>query len=1678
MNPDEPKKEEDNLAVDGALKEYARTGGPGDDESFIKDLKRRITRKDPAEGREPDWPWLFSFNFWKVAAAVAFLFVVGAAFQTYRVHNAYPDPTEVYIYTQPRIEPGEPIAVRAFVREAREYKPLANASVRLTLSGKGFNERGIAEEVTDENGVCQLTAEMPEDLEEGDFLFRAEVQAETGKAEAQQTVTITRSYRTMLSTDKPLYQPGQTIHMRALSMETDTLLPATGRPVSFEVRDAKGNKVFAKNIETSDFGIAAADFKLANQVNEGSYTIAVNVNGEFSERTVNVQRYTLPRYKIDLATSRGFYGPRDVVAIDLDVNYTFGKPTTGADVVIHAEQFLDGFREFQKFQGKTDSGGRISFELPLRDVAFAGQPLHLGDAFVRLRAVVTDAAGETREATKQFQVTTKPLRVEIFPESGDLVQGIENVVYVVTTYADGTPAQARVVTGGTSVVQTNEMGIGKYKFKPNENTTTLSIDAETPDGARLTTRKELRLQETDKGILLRTDRAIYRQGETANISVLSATASRRVFLDVVKNGRSYATTAIDVEARKGSYALDLPMDLAGTIQIQAYAILPSGDIARDTKVITVHRAQQLQVEAKLDADTYKPAEKAIIDFLVKSSDGDPVEAALSLAAVDEAVFALNSMRPGMEEMYFLIQEELLKPRYQITVEPRADFTRLPEDIEPNVEEANVVAAAASIGAGEGPADAQGETIHQRWDRVYQDRSDHRKWLLQLLAGVPFVGLLCMFGFLGAYVVSRIWFQPRGLEQDLHVKTFRQRMLVMWLIILGSFILIPICMAAATTVIYNQTTLVIISIVLCISATVALAVSAGELGRLPHADRNLILFSKAIRIVPAIFGLACATIYGLMWAQIFRYDSVPESMAITLTLISLGLVMLTMAFVFFLRGALSRKRSVGQNVGSLGIGIGTAALAGLALNTFTCSVGGMNAMAEAASGGADEAMLDMMFAEAPRMAMPNSADFGAEQESASSTSERPRIRRFFPETLLWAPQLVTDENGRGKLEVNLADSITTWRLSGSAVTRGGQMSSFQEGIRVFQDFFIDIDFPTQLTQNDEVAAPIAIFNYLDEPQTIQLEAQTADWFEFVGDTPTKSIEIAAGEIASTSFRIRALKPGRHALTVTAIGTSLSDAVERSVRVEPDGVRVENVINDRIGDETLIEFEIPENAVEGGNDLYLKIYPGAFSQVVEGMDSIFRMPHGCFEQTSSTTYPNVLVLDYLQRTKQTKPEIEMKALDFIAQGYQRLLSYEVDGGGYDWYGRPPANVNLTAYGLMEFSDMSEVYDVDQDMMRRTENWLLAQCENDGSFRADWRGGDKLRSTAYVAWALAESGVDKRLKPSLDYLAKELDGSVDPYALGLAANAFASAGDSREARQLLKQLDDVRQSTEEGLVFWAPEGTGATYSMGDSFAVETTAIIVQAMLNTQHDTPNAHKALEWLITKRDSRGTWMSTQATVQVMRALLLGSEAAGKLEGDVQVEIVANGGEASNLTITEETSEVFHLVSLTEHAKSGANQIVISTDVETNLAYQVVAVHYDPRGMELVEAQEILEIDTEYSTTRLAEDDLLTVKVTLKYHRPTEAPMTLVDLGIPPGFEIEAPTFQKLLADGVIERFEPKGRQVTLYFNSIPGGGQAVEFEYAIRAIYPVKAQTPASVAYQYYEPEVRDESETVLLTVE
>jgi uncharacterized protein YfaS (alpha-2-macroglobulin family) len=235
------------------------------------------------------------------------------------------------------------------------------------------------------------------------------------------------------------------------------------------------------------------------------------------------------------------------------------------------------------------------------------------------------------------------------------------------------------------------------------------------------------------------------------------------------------------------------------------------------------------------------------------------------------------------------------------------------------------------------------------------------------------------------------------------------------------------------------------------------------------------------------------------------------------------------------------------------------------------------------------------------------ELGAGAPEEEATPEPPRLREWFPETLYWNPEVVTDGDGHLVLPVPLSDSITTWRLSALANSQDGRLGGATIPLGVFQDFFVDLDLPVALTQHDEIAVPVAVYNYLPMPQTLRLEVEPASWFELLGP-PVQEITLGPTDIDVIYFPIRALDHGQQKLTVTALGTEMSDAISRDIRVEPDGKRYRVASGDWLEDGEEQVLIIPDGAIPGASRIEVKVYPGPVSHVIEGLERILRMPFG--------------------------------------------------------------------------------------------------------------------------------------------------------------------------------------------------------------------------------------------------------------------------------------------------------------------------------------------------------------------------------------------------------------------------------------------------------------------------------------
>ena len=73
-----------------------------------------------------------------------------------------------------------------------------------------------------------------------------------------------------------------------------------------------------------------------------------------------------------------------------------------------------------------------------------------------------------------------------------------------------------------------------------------------------------------------------------------------------------------------------------------------------------------------------------------------------------------------------------------------------------------------------------------------------------------------------------------------------------------------------------------------------------------------------------------------------------------------------------------------------------------------------------------------------------------------------------------------------------------------------------------------------------------------------------------------------------------------------------------------------------------------------------------------------------------------------------------------------------------------------------------------------------------------------------------------------------------------------------------------------------------------------------------------------------------------------------------------------------------------------------------------------------------------------------------------------------------PTARRVTQNAQIAKFEVTGNQVILYLREL-SNVTPFQFNYALRAKYPLRVQTPLSSVYEYYQPQNRAESRSVIL---
>jgi uncharacterized protein YfaS (alpha-2-macroglobulin family) len=1601
----------------------------------------------------------------------------------------------VHIIGQTSYAQGGAAAVRIIAADSNN-NPLSG-SVRIELKGRPqplFTGR------LNQRGTTDAQFRLPAALV-GSYNLRYVVETPIGSEEVVEPVKLEDKFQVLLTTEKPIYQPGQTIHVRALALDRSSHTASAQRQLTFELEDSRGNKVFKKATTTDRFGIASAEFTLAEEVNLGTYHLravspAAASTSTAAEMALNVERYVLPKFKVAVefaGEARHGYRPGQHVTGTVRANYFFGKPVENAVISVKASGMDVALFEAASAQGKTDRDGAYHFDLKLPDY-FAGRADTQGAARVLVEATVKDSAGHSETRGEPVTVSPSPLIVTAVPEGGTLAPKLENQVFVLTSYADGQPAPAQVTvrTGGAAqTASTDAGGVAVIRVKPGAGRTTLAIDAADRAGNRVSTSVNLDARSGGDQVLLRATRAVYHAGDRIQLQVFSTRSRGTAYVDVVKEGQTVLTRDLDIVDGRAELSLDVTPDLAGTLDCHAYLFGSDARTVGDHRLLFIQPPGDLKIEATADAPVYRPGADARIRFRVTDARGQGVQAALGLQVVDEAVFALAEKQPGFAKVFFYLEQEVMKPRYEI------HSLGLPDVVQPvptaKVEQRDraaraLFAATEMVNRNQFETEA-GRAVPMAKYNEYAGR--YRARFLQHTAAALTVAysrtgsdLTRAAGLRDAWDgevrIERVkWgggdtYTVRSAGPDKRFGTnddveayFHERL-------------------QKSTDVPE-------------SATIDLRT---EHDRGPANGLAEISGSVAGRTGAAIVAVT-VTVRPLSGGRA-RAAQTNDQGQFTVAGLPPGDYELQVAY----RGFQASPRKVSLQARDRAVVAATLMAAGhvavviepqpamrmMARDTvFGVAMGGVvgGVLNEARNGPPPPPAAMAQQFDAGRLMVMKSG--GATLPAAKdSEPSAPHVRSYFPEALYINPEIITDGNGLANISIPLADSITTWRMAMVASTPRGALGSGTSSLKVFQDFFVDLDLPVTITQGDRLSLPVAIYNYAGARGQVSLHLQPEDWFQLVQDAGDKTLPVDAGRVGGEQFTIEAKRIGKFKLTLNANmsgGSKRADIIVRDIEVVPNGREQTMVFNGRLDSTVEHRVAFPAGAIDGASKILVRLYPGPLSQVIEGMDSLLRMPFGCFEQTSSATYPNVLALDYMKRLKKLTPEVHAKAEGFIANGYQRLLTFEVPGGGFSWFGNPPANKILTSYGLMEFADMSKVHDVDPKLISRTQLWLAGQQQPDGSWKPDTSfinegatnryNSDVTRITAYVAWALENTGYQgPAVEKARQFLAGHMDGKLDSYTLAVLANFAADSGKDRAfTGQVMNRLLDAR--TEKGdQAWWTAEETGV-FARGESASVETTGLAAQALLKWGEASPVAAKALAYLAAKKGANGDWGTTQATIMALRAVLLSTEkGAADVRGTLEVSL--NGKPMEKVTLTPENNDLLHQFVFSGADAREGGAVALRFNGHGALAYQVVGRYFVPWTEKA--SGEPLSIQVNYDRTRLAQDDVATATATVKNNLTRTANMVMVDLGIAPGFDLLTEDLQDYLEksaarkSGRLEKFNLTATQAILYFDSI-AGGDTVTLHFRLRAKYPVRARTFQSSVWEYYDPSVKALARPVQLEV-
>ncbi|MFC2026900.1 alpha-2-macroglobulin family protein [Chloroflexota bacterium] len=538
---------------------------------------------------------------------------------------------------------------------------LVSGDVEVTLLSEGKEILSVEKSI---DGKGTISLDIP-DIDDGEY----EITIKGAGFEDKATVKVEKSFLTFLETDKPIYKPGQTIYMRLYTLNNE--LRPVEEPVTVEILDAKGIKIFRIEITTDEYGMASLELPLSREPNLGVWKITAETEDSQAQLDVRVEEYVLPKYEIDVELPRQWFLAGEVITGNVSAEYSFGKPVTG-ELEIIASRYIGEWEEYAVFTKAID--GDTSFDLPAVGYV-AGTPAAAGMGNVILDVIVRETAtGYEEQTSVLLTVAETPLNIQIIPESAIFKPGLPFNILLVTENPANEPLDASLdVTITYLNAEYEEIDTEKQEIETDNGTALFEITP--PDAAvamiietfELTPVSSIQPAEAEKIItasyspsgnfihLEQISEGIPGIGEEIVFKVNSTREAANFYYEIVSRGNvvfSDFTSNTEI-------AFEVTPLMAPSSRLLVYQILLNSEVAADYLPFKVTAEYPHSITVEFDSDEATPGDE--IDINIETEG----EAKVSVSVVDKSVFILAENRLNLQQVFDELERLYMQPQVEI-----------------------------------------------------------------------------------------------------------------------------------------------------------------------------------------------------------------------------------------------------------------------------------------------------------------------------------------------------------------------------------------------------------------------------------------------------------------------------------------------------------------------------------------------------------------------------------------------------------------------------------------------------------------------------------------------------------------------------------------------------------------------------------------------------------------------------------------------------------------------------------------------------------------------------------------------------------------------------------------------------------------------------------------------------